>query len=370
VTGDNATAPPFYHDKLNLMYYLAGCPIRRNQCTITAVFSEKESVTMTIEIRRVNHNILRCTCDDTTSCSHATDYLERPPTMRRFALKAIFLALISVPGIVLPRSAFAEEQGNAKTLRVAIAQIPVTADIATNAATIHRALDKAIEAKAEILLTPEGSLSGYTHLFDQKQVDKHLPTILEKARAAHLALALGTCFVEPLDSECYNQIRFYDIDGTYRGFHSKTLLCGTLTEPPVGEINHFSVQPLKTYQIKGITVGGLICNDLWANPQCTPMPDSHLTQMLSDKGARIIFQAINGGRNGGDFSENIYWPYHESNQRLRTVAGKLFLVAADNCAPTKFPCSAPSGVCGPSGKWLARAVRQGEEVVVYTINLN
>ena len=154
--------------------------------------------------------------------------------MRRFALNAMFLALVYVLGIVLPRSAFAEEQGNAKSLRVAIAQIPVSADIATNAATIHRALDKAIEANAEILLTPEGSLSGYTHLFDQKQVDKHLPAILKKASAAHLALALGTCFVEPHDSKCYNQIRFYDTDGTYRGFHSKTLLRGTLTEPPVG----------------------------------------------------------------------------------------------------------------------------------------
>ena len=57
-----------------------------------------------------------------------------------------------------------------RTLRVASAQIPVTSSIEENTATIYRALDVAIEQKAEILLTPEGSLSGYTPKFDQKAV--------------------------------------------------------------------------------------------------------------------------------------------------------------------------------------------------------
>jgi len=108
--------------------------------------------------------------------------------------------------------------------------------------------------------------------------------------------------VEPDDGKCYNQIRFYDSDGTFLGFHNKILRCGTMTDPSKGEINHFAARPLRTYQVKGITIGGLICNDMWANPQCTPMPDPHLSQKLSEMGARIIFQAINGGRNGSDWS--------------------------------------------------------------------
>ena len=149
------------------------------------------------------------------------------------------------------------------TIRVASAQIPVTRDIAINAETIHRALDTAISEGADILLTPEGSLSGYTPDFDQAEVEQRLAQIVERAAAADVALALGTCFTEPDDEECYNQIRFYNQNGEFLGFHSKTLLCSSLTDPPRGEINSYATRPLRTFEINGISVGGLICNDMW-----------------------------------------------------------------------------------------------------------
>jgi predicted amidohydrolase len=269
--------------------------------------------------------------------------------------------------LIAARTAGAEE--NRTTLRVATAQIPVTKDIEENVAAIGRALDAAIREKADILLTPEGSLSGYTPQFDQAAVDVHLKEIVGRASEAGLALALGTCFVEPDDGKCYNEIRFYDAEGTFVGFHTKTLLCGSLTEPSKGEINHYGTRPLRTFQIKGITVGGLICNDMWANPQCTPMADAHLSQRLSESGARIIFHAINGGRNGGLWSEHVNWPYHETNLRMRAVAGRVWIVTADNCFPTDIPCSAPSGVLQPDGQWATLTSRVGEQVVVHTIEL-
>jgi len=60
---------------------------------------------------------------------------------------------------------------SAKQLRIAVAQIPVVADIEANIETISRAIDRAVAEKAEVLLTPEGSLSGYTHKFDQARVE-------------------------------------------------------------------------------------------------------------------------------------------------------------------------------------------------------
>ena len=186
-------------------------------------------------------------------------------------------------------------------LRVAGAQLPVTNDITSNVAALSRAIAFARDAHADILLTPEGSLSGYTHTFDVQAVRAGLHEVTAQARDAGIGLALGTCFVED-DGLCYNQIRFYAADGAFLGFHSKTLRCGTLTSPPKGEIEHYAVQPLRTYEVNGITVGGLICNDLWANPECTPMPDPHLTQRLSEMGARVIFHAVNGGRNGSEWS--------------------------------------------------------------------
>ena len=112
-------------------------------------------------------------------------------------------------------------------MRVSGAQIPVTRDIGSNVRRIERAINYAISENADILLTPEGSLSGYTHQFDFQAACEALDYVTQKARKANLGLALGTCFVEPEDKQCYNQIRFYKPDGEYLGFHSKTLTCGS-----------------------------------------------------------------------------------------------------------------------------------------------
>ena len=100
------------------------------------------------------------------------------------------------------------------------------------------------------------------------------------------------------------------------------------------------------------------------------MPDPHLSQKLSEMGAQVIFQAINGGRNGSEWSRKVYWPFHETNLRLRAKVGNLWIVTADNCHPTNIPCSAPSGVLGPQGNWAAQAPWEGEQFVTYTIQLN
>jgi predicted amidohydrolase len=255
----------------------------------------------------------------------------------------------------------------AKSLRVAAAQIPVTREVAVNVKTISRAVDRAVDGGAEVLLTPEGSVSGYTHHFDQSQVARAVQQLVAAAASHNLALALGTCFVEPDDGRCYNQLRFYDSRGRFLGFHSKILRCGTMTEPTEGEINHFAARALRTFEINGITVGGLICNDMWANPSCTPVPDPHLSQQLARMGARIVFHAVNGGRDGSDWSRQVFWPFHEANLRIRAQSGKIWIVTADSCAPTDIACSAPSGVVQPDGCWAVRAPDRGEHILVHPI---
>ena len=118
-------------------------------------------------------------------------------------------------------------------LRVAGAQIPVTVDIEKNVNEIVAAIDRASLRGADILLTPEGSLSGYTHEFDRGRLAEALVEVAEYAVGAGVGLALGTCFEEN-DGQCYNQLRFYRPDGTYLGFHSKTLRTGTLGKQTVG----------------------------------------------------------------------------------------------------------------------------------------
>ncbi|MEI6512384.1 MAG: carbon-nitrogen hydrolase family protein [bacterium] len=254
-------------------------------------------------------------------------------------------------------------------LTVAGAQLPVGEDINENLKAINRAIDFAVDAKADILLTPEGSLSGYTPRFNASEVVSALEVVTAKARSVKLGLALGTCFVEPEDRRCYNQLRFYDQEGVFLGFHSKILRCGdVMSEEPQGECTLYDTTPLRTFNLNGIVIGGLICNDVWANPLCTIEPDPHLTQQLSKMGTKIIFHAVNGGRASSEYSK-LMWQYHESNLRMRAEAGQVWIVTVDNCFPMNIDCSCPSGIIGPQGTWVVKTHSKGEQFFTYTIEI-
>ncbi len=255
-------------------------------------------------------------------------------------------------------------------IRVAGLQMPVSDEICRNVDRICDAIRRAARARADILLTPEGSLSGYRPDFDPRKAADALERVTALARQLKVGLALGTCFVEA-DRKCYNQIRFYRSSGEFLGFHSKTLLCAGLgrAASPKDEINHYAVRRLRVFSwAPDLTIGGLICNDLWANPQYTPMPDVHLTQRLAAKGARIIFHAVNGGRDGSENSK-VNWRYHEANLRMRAQAGNLWIVTVDNSHPPSLPCSAPSGVIDPRGRWVCRTQPRGLQFFVSTIDV-
>jgi hypothetical protein len=98
------------------------------------------------------------------------------------------------------------------------------------------------------------------------------------------------------------------------------------------------------------------------------MPDPHLSQLLAQMGARVIFHAVNGGRDGSQWSE-VAWQFHDANLRMRAQAGKLWIVTVDNCTPTDLPCSAPGGIIDPQGQWVCRTETRGRQFFVYDIEL-
>ena len=253
-----------------------------------------------------------------------------------------------------------------RSLKVMAAQIPVVDDISANVRTLEAALDAARDENVDILLTPEGSVSGYTHLFDKAQTEAALDHITAIAKQRGIGLALGTCY-EEADGLRRNELRFYDKSGRYLGCHTKTLLCVDLADLSQGELNHFHTDPLRTFDFHGVTVGGLICNDLWANPTCTSMPDSHLTQQLSAMGAKVIFHAVNGGRDGSDWSQVTAKRFHETNLQLRAMAGKVWIVTADNSFPVSWPPSCYAGVISPEGEWMAKITTQGTQYSAFEI---
>jgi predicted amidohydrolase len=82
----------------------------------------------------------------------------------KMALAALLLAAMRVQG----------QNPEKVHLRVAGAQIPVVRDIGKNVEAISRAIEYAAREKADVLVTPEGSLSGYVHDFDAAATERAL----------------------------------------------------------------------------------------------------------------------------------------------------------------------------------------------------
>ena len=131
-----------------------------------------------------------------------------PETMKNYLFRGLYLIFfLSINFISMGQS------HKSTSLTIAEAKLSVSNNIDENVKSIKQAIDFANKEKADILLTPEGSLSGYTSDFDQSHVLKALKEVLEYAQKAGIGLALGTCFVEPGNSKCYNQIRLYNKQG-------------------------------------------------------------------------------------------------------------------------------------------------------------
>jgi len=290
-----------------------------------------------------------------------------------------FLKKVAVTGAVIATdsavTAYSESfenrkiQTNGKSImnvKVALAQIPVTDNIGQNLQELKTAVEYAADEKANILLTPEGSLSGYNATFNVKEATEALDEITAKARSLKVGLALGTCMFEE-DGLCYDELRFYQPDGTYSGCHTKQLLCANMMEEdPKGEINYFKKMPLRVFDFMGITIGGLLCNDMWANPMWTPDPNPHLTRLLVAMGAKVIFHSVNGGRDRSIFSQKTVKQFHEIHLLMNSIANRIPIVSVDNAYPLDIGVSSKGGVVSEA-EWVFQLPDKGRQFGSYML---
>jgi predicted amidohydrolase len=244
----------------------------------------------------------------------------------------------------------------AETLKVAGVQMLVGQDVGENESRILAGVERAAGDGVELLLTPEGSLSGYHADFDREEVAAAVERVRAEAADAGVGLALGTCYgeIEGDVEYCYNQVRVYTPEGDYLGFHAKILRCSSLDHPGTGEMRDYVEGRLRTFDWRGLRVGVLICNDLWATPGFTTMPNPYLPWKLRQMGAQLLLHAINSG---GDLRHR---PFHESSTELWARVLQVPIVQA-NAAHEDRPVNALSGVTGADGVRLVAAPERGEQ---------
>jgi len=238
-------------------------------------------------------------------------------------------------------------------MRLAGLQMPVGADITHNKQQILEGITAAAREGAVFLVTPEGSLSGYTSDFNQEELLRALEEVKAAAIKMKVGLMLGTCFKEVIKGKefCFNQVRVYTPGGQSLGVYSKILRCSELDVPGTGEMSEYAEGILRTFEWEGCSFGILICNDLWATPGYTTMPNPYLPWKLQQMGAQFIVHCINSG------TSQRYRSFHESSAELWALSLHIPIMEV-NAAQAEM-INAQSGLIDAEGHRVLRVPDTG-----------
>ena len=279
---------------------------------------------------------------------------------------SIFLTIITICFLFM-ESVFSQSSSNqsqkTKTIRVAGFQMETTSNIQTNKAVIINAIKKATKEGADFLMTPEGSLSGYNSTFDAKELNTALDQVVDIAKNLKIGLLLGTCYKENINGieKCWNQVRVYTPNGNFLSAHSKVLVCSPTDQPGTGEMLEYEQGKPQIFDWNGNRFGILVCNDLWATPGYTTIPNPYLALKLKQMGAQVIFHAINSGTN------QQYKSFHESSAELWSQSLGIQIMEV-NAAKGIDPINAQSGLI-KDGKRKVQVSYIGEQFFIVDITI-
>lgn len=240
----------------------------------------------------------------------------------------------------------------------------VTSDIKSNLDQILTGIRKAAAEGTSFLVTPEGSLSGYNSTFNQDELNIALEEVKAAAASVKVGLMLGTCYKELRNGKefCYNQVRVYTPEGNFSGAYSKILRCSNLDLPGTGEMVDYVEGELRTFDWNGFRFGILICNDLWATPGYTTLPNPYLAWKLKQMGAQFIIHCVNSG------TTQKYRSFHESSVELWALSINTPIMEV-NAAQGSSEINAQSGLIEANGERSLRVQDSGIQFFTARINV-
>lgn len=265
------------------------------------------------------------------------------------------------------------------TLRVAGAQIPVSKYIENNVREIKLALDWAAINEVDILLTPEGALSGYMKSFDEiysENISHYVKEVVTYASENNICLALGTLYPEHKSFGIVktSQIRYYNDWGRHEGTYEKQMVIpADKAYPGQGSV----ITRLEGIGKKGrydFTVGSFICNDLWGELNQRVIANENL-QHYANNNVNLIFQATNGFRSdaAGDESGNrMLREYGDINLWMASRYG-IPIITVDSCNTIdgEFHYGSTSSTSGVihNGEWLVKARENATDYFYYDFDI-
>jgi predicted amidohydrolase len=241
----------------------------------------------------------------------------------------------------------------------AAAQLIRRRDMTLAARAVVSMIAKAGRRGAQFLVTPEMILTGYHGRFEQAARDRLIDEVIRPECARHrVTLILGAGSYRSAtgrrSSLPFIQATVIDSDGTVLGAHDKLI-------PTEGDLQwcaRGSARDLRVFRSQGLTFGVTICNDFWATPGFTTLPDLNVPLLLARRKARVIFHAVASG------SDAAYLDFHTHRMEERAIRARVWVVSANCVHDRRTPCNAPSGIVDPTGAWKARVPLVGEHLVI------
>jgi predicted amidohydrolase len=237
------------------------------------------------------------------------------------------------------------------SLRVAVAQIPIGAEIDANVGRIIRAMEECALQGAQVLVCPETAISGYSPAIghgrepqEWPRIREGLQSIAERARELSLWVAVGSEAWE--DGHWWNRFYAYNPDGHHAATYDKVHLTGDDTRYYTAGSNY------PVFHIEGITVGLQICYD-------ARFPEGY--RALLHQGAEVILQGFYGA-GGGTWKV----PVLGAHLRSRAAESGCFIAASNVGNPLQIVVSQ---IVDPLGLLLAQANQDREEVLSATLQL-
>ena len=234
-------------------------------------------------------------------------------------------------------------------LRVGVAQFPVFVDIKANLDRLREVVERC--QKVDLLVLPEGVLSGYDHdlsfldKLDEGRLEASVEVAQRLAGTADLHLVVGSCWLE--EGKWYN---------------------AALGLAPDGERFLYKKINLAHHERQTFTAGDLL--DVWkVTPRgipvaigvqlCREIRFPEQWRALATRGAQILAFSSNA------IGDAELYPVWRSHLVSRAAENQRFVLAANNAA---IDSKCPTMIVDPKGKILAETAPDGVHVAQVEID--
>lgn len=259
-----------------------------------------------------------------------------------------------------------------ESFTIAVVQMKIAADAATNMAKAEAAIADAARSGAQIVCLPELFLGPYfcqiedASLFDiAEAVPGPHSERLGRAAKQNGVVVVGSIFERHMAGIYFNTATVHDADGTFLGKYRKTHIPD---DPLYYEKYYFTPGDLgfKCFATKYAKVGTLVCWDQW-------YPEA--ARLTALQGAEVIFYPTAIGwhpKEKAQYGEAQHGAW-ETSMRGHAVANGLYVGAAnrighEGSADAGIQFWGQSFVSGPQGQILQKASTDKEEIVLQSCN--